>query len=278
MNGHTVEVLPDTGAATSCVCVRDALRLGLRPSGRPVRLKGLGDVMVGEETLPVEVRLKSGRTAVATFVVVRGDIPIVVGRNHLYGMGLMQAFEEDAGEAMWVAGPDMTKAQAVPNLVSGVDDSLTDGELIVEARQKLKAQCEHLCEEDFERLWTVLVRHKKCWLRPKSGQVKFEACFKVSGRPVKAKLRSQSEELREELDVQVQAQLEKGVIRPSKSPWAAAPHLVRKKTGEWRVVIDYRDLNKAMVSDAYPIPRAWDNLQRAAGFQYYVALDMNWGF
>ena len=53
---------------------------------------------------------------------------------------------------------------------------------------------------------------------------------------------------------------------------------MRKKTGEWRIVIDYRGLNKAMDGDAYPIPLAWDNLQRAAGYLYYIALDMNWGF
>ncbi|EZG80149.1 hypothetical protein GNI_022550, partial [Gregarina niphandrodes] len=46
-------------------------------------------------------------------------------------------------------------------------------------------------------------------------------------------------EMLEELKKQVAKQLELGVIRPSKSEWAVAPHFV-KKTGEWRCVTDYR--------------------------------------
>ncbi|EZG42716.1 RNA-directed DNA polymerase, partial [Gregarina niphandrodes] len=84
--------------------------------------------------------------------------------------------------------------------------------------------------------------------------------------------------MRQELETQVQKQLELGVIRPSKSEWAAAPHLVKKKTAEWRCVLDYRKLNESMISDSYPLPRMWDHLRRAAGRKYYVTLDMNSGF
>ncbi|EZG42851.1 RNA-directed DNA polymerase, partial [Gregarina niphandrodes] len=77
---------------------------------------------------------------------------------------------------------------------------------------------------------------------------------------------------------QVAKQLELGVIQPSKSEWAAAPHFVKKKTGEWRCVIDYRRLNAAMTADSYPLPRIWDHLRRVAGQRYYCTLDMNSGF
>ena len=38
-------------------------------------------------------------------------------------------------------------------------------------------------------------------------------------------------DMREELDVQLEAQLDKGMIRPSERPWAACPHFVKKKNG-----------------------------------------------
>ena len=38
--------------------------------------------------------------------------------------------------------------------------------------------------------------------------------------------------------------LEKGWIRPSTSPWGAPVIVIKKKTGELRIVIDYRLLNK----------------------------------
>ena len=53
---------------------------------------------------------------------------------------------------------------------------------------------------------------------------------------------------------------------------------VAKKTGEWRMALDYRPVNKHMIPDAYPLPETWDLCQKAAGHRYYTALDWNNGF
>ncbi|EZG51314.1 hypothetical protein GNI_124670 [Gregarina niphandrodes] len=123
----------------------------------------------------------------------------------------------------------------------------------------------HMDGEHRERLWELLEEFKDTWEDPGVAQVKYEARFEVSGRPHKAGVRHYEPEMLEELKKQVAKQLELGVIRPSKSEWAAPPHFVKKKTGEWRRVIDYRRLNAAMVADSYPLPRIWDHLRRAAG-------------
>jgi hypothetical protein len=78
----------------------------------------------------------------------------------------MKAFHEEVDDFLWVTEPEVVKGRETPNLVSGVDDSLTDKELIEDARQQLKTRCSHLSDEDFERLWTVLMKHRGCWLRP----------------------------------------------------------------------------------------------------------------
>eukprot|EP00922_Rhytidocystis_sp_ex-Travisia-forbesii_P037065 GHVS01055262.1.p1 GENE.GHVS01055262.1~~GHVS01055262.1.p1 ORF type:complete len:236 (+),score=12.48 GHVS01055262.1:488-1195(+) len=52
-------------------------------------------------------------------------------------------------------------------------------------------------------------------------------------------------------------------IEPSKSPWASAPVFVPKKNGKWRMALDYRQLNKLTVPDAYPLPHTWDIVQFA---------------
>ena len=44
--------------------------------------------------------------------------------------------------------------------------------------------------------------------------------------------------------------LQQGIIEPSSSPWMAPAVFVRKKNGEIRLCVDYRELNKRAVKDA----------------------------
>ena len=63
----------------------------------------------------------------------------------------------------------------------------------------------------------------------------------------------------QELRVQLHELLDKGFIRPSTSPWGAPVLFVKKKDKTLRLCIDYRQLNKVMIKNRYPLPRI-DNL------------------
>lgn len=52
--------------------------------------------------------------------------------------------------------------------------------------------------------------------------------------------------------------LEKEIIWPSNSEYASPIVLVRKKTGDLRLCIDYRELNKLLLRDNYPLPNIED--------------------
>ena len=62
----------------------------------------------------------------------------------------------------------------------------------------------------------------------------------------------------QELRVQLQELLDKGFIRPSTSPWGALVLFVKKKGKTFRLCIDYRQLNKVMIKNRYPLPRIDD--------------------
>ena len=56
--------------------------------------------------------------------------------------------------------------------------------------------------------------------------------------------------LRKELD----KLLKNGSIEPSVSPYGAPVIFVKKKSGELRMCIDYRALNKITIKNRFPIP------------------------
>nr|GEW41014.1 putative reverse transcriptase domain-containing protein [Tanacetum cinerariifolium] len=57
----------------------------------------------------------------------------------------------------------------------------------------------------------------------------------------------------------------KGFIRPSSSPWGAPVLFVKKKDGSFWMCIDYRELNKLMVNNRYPLPRIDDLFDQLQG-------------
>jgi len=60
------------------------------------------------------------------------------------------------------------------------------------------------------------------------------------------------------LKKQLQDYLDKGLIRPSTSPWKALVLLANKKDGGKWLCIDYRELNKVTIKNKYPLPRIDD--------------------
>nr|GFA42142.1 putative reverse transcriptase domain-containing protein [Tanacetum cinerariifolium] len=61
-----------------------------------------------------------------------------------------------------------------------------------------------------------------------------------------------------ELAEQLQELMNKGFIRPSSSAWGAPVLFVKKKDGSFRMCIDYRELNKLIVKNRYPLLRIDD--------------------
>ena len=74
------------------------------------------------------------------------------------------------------------------------------------------------------------------------------------GNPVRVPPRRMPVHYKQEIEHQIQQMLERGIIEESTSPWMAPTVFVRKKSGELRLCIDYRELNKKTQKDVYPLP------------------------
>jgi len=69
--------------------------------------------------------------------------------------------------------------------------------------------------------------------------------------------------------------LQKGVVRPSKSPYASPAFLLPKSRGGYWIVVDYRKVNKKISFDSYPLPKIEQAFQHFSGATVFSVLDLN---
>ena len=81
-----------------------------------------------------------------------------------------------------------------------------------------------------------------------------------------------------ELKAQLEEFLSKGFIRPSTSPWGAPVLFVKRKDGSLRLCIDYRQLNRATISNQYPLPSIDELFDQLHGSQVYSKIDLRLGY
>ncbi|XP_044764435.1 uncharacterized protein LOC123320999 [Coccinella septempunctata] len=96
--------------------------------------------------------------------------------------------------------------------------------------------------------------------------------------PIAFRARNFSYQERPKVKEIIKKQLESGIIRPSESNYASPIVLVRKRNGEIRLCVDYRELNKKVLRINYPLPRIQNQIDLLANAKYYSKLDMKSGF
>ena len=81
-----------------------------------------------------------------------------------------------------------------------------------------------------------------------------------------------------ELKVQMEEMVNNGFVRPSMSPWGALVLFVKKKDGSMRLCIDYRELNKVIIRNQYPLPRIDYLFDQLQGAKVFSKIDLRSGY
>ena len=100
----------------------------------------------------------------------------------------------------------------------------------------------------------------------------------TQGSPVRVPLCRIPAHYKETVEKQIHHMLEQGIIEESCSPWMAPAIFVPKKSGEIRLCIDYRELNKRTVKDAHPLPLVDEVQDRLSGCTIFSTLDLQSGY
>jgi hypothetical protein len=98
-------------------------------------------------------------------------------------------------------------------------------------------------------------------------------------KPVKQKIRMMNPKLKPLVKIELEKLKTARIIYPTiLSNWLSNPVIVRKKTGEIQMCVDFRDLNKASIKDNFPLPNMEFLLQQVIGSAYMSTLDGFYGY
>jgi hypothetical protein len=111
------------------------------------------------------------------------------------------------------------------------------------------------------------------------GLVQHSLDVSKTAKPVKQKLRCFAKDRKEVIRVEILKLLAAGFIRECKNLVCLAnPVLVPKKTGQWRMCIEYTDLNRHCPKDLFPLPRINQVINSTAGSILLCFLDCYSGY
>jgi len=97
-------------------------------------------------------------------------------------------------------------------------------------------------------------------------------------KPIKQRYYPKNPKIQGEINAKVDELLQIGSIEHSKSPYSSPIVMVKKKTGKWRLCIDFKQINAKSVKDPYPMPRISYILDQLREARYISNLDLKDGY
>ncbi|RYA46877.1 reverse transcriptase domain-containing protein [Enterobacter cloacae complex sp. GF14B] len=124
----------------------------------------------------------------------------------------------------------------------------------------------------------VFIDDIPCELPPKRGNDDHAIELLPGSSPPNKPPYRVSQAQQEEIMRQVHELVEKGMVRPSSSPFCSPVLLVQKKDGTYRMCVDYRALNRITIKNRFPVPRVEDLFDKLQGSTYFSRIDLKSGY
>lgn len=268
VNGHHIVALIDTGSDL-CLMREDQYNDLGSPSlkHKETRFRGIGlrenvalgefcaELTVDEHVYPVLIR------------VVAND---VISYKFLIGVDFLNKVE--------------LRVRNGNVLISPVEETVAQDSELPEIFQ-IDFACDGTNEEknmvhvsnDKHRLVIESMVSNYCPVKIRETSVKMSIILKDE-EPVYQRARRLSPIEREKVNTHINEWIRDGIARPSLSDYASPVVLVHKKDGNTRLCVDFRQLNKKIVRDRYPLPLIEDQLDMLQNAKYFSTLDLRNGF
>jgi len=172
-------------------------------------------------------------------------------------------------------------------LILGNKRKIKIHQLATQSVNTIGPQLSHMTESQKSIINLLVQSHKTLFADPDTklayttkivGEIRTSSDFPVYGKHYPYPI-----SLKQEVDKQINEMIKDGIIRPSRSPYNAPVRVVPKKSDQseekkFRLVIDYRKLNEATISDRYPIPEIGEIIAQIGDNKIFSILDLKSGF
>lgn len=146
----------------------------------------------------------------------------------------------------------------------------------------------HLNKEEIDAIHKICAKYADVFLLKDdplsvTNIIKETIKLKKDAHPVYVKPYRLPQAQKTEIDSQITKLLNDGIIEETKSSWSSPLLIVPKKNDsqgnkQWRVVIDYRLLNKNIEDDRFPLPNITEIFDSLSGALYFTHLDLSQGY
>jgi hypothetical protein len=264
LDDHEVLSFVDLGSQCSLITESLARKLNveLAPLKVPVLLSTLGDFIIKPKFSVVVRMVVDGISKMVEFYVIQKcvmNLDVLIGHNFTE---LDDIQYTKAGNSLKFTQSNQHKS------INSVETTLVN---VGVDKPEVVHKVLDLLNDYSTCLASKLVEVGKANTKP----MKIELLSKV---PVTCHPRCFAETERQEIREIVDELLRNKIIQESNSPYASPVLLVKKKNGESRLCVDYRQLNNITVKDRYPLPQIEDQLMRLSGFKYFSSLDLFAGY